>query len=631
MAGFGGDLSFDEKALQSLPVGRDAESRAERRALFQKTDINGNGILSLAECDSLIVNILRIRGVQTMKPVINRAFHAARDIVPAVGSIGPHYVDFHEFRYFLIYLQHYLDMFLMFCRLDGKDHTGKFSDRRLTFKEFEQAIPKLLEWGLEDDVVEQLHKNPRAVFRDLDVDGGGVVLFDEFAHWALWNHIFQLDGDHDGDAEEALSVLRKQRPNLCAKDLAGIQACKARFRVGAKMHGQGCLGGDPSLEGGYERIVDDGAKELVAGRHWPGGAASWKASFHGKSEDAPGKYRACTHNMAIYSGPKKASGKISTMPNGTEFEVLEVIEIPEENRIRARIQAGYVALKNTDNGFRWAVRLREKGSKRTAWKDSYERCEEADEDFVANGVPQCVNGCGQPRFGRYLTCCTHCTGPTGPHAHDCVTKGYAECENGCGHPQFGMYKTCCTHCKGSAGPHARGCLSKEEKRRSVIEARRSVTGGDKVSGYPEAQGGKGAPALCQPCSIDIASASTLCSNGCSREAFKRFPTCCTHCKGVDGPHASDCDKRTSQANARTNTAKTQDVFARAKDLPAGMSRKRFTGLLRTVFTQEDLCSAFSACDKDGDGIIRSEDFLEWVWSEGVTQERRNDIIDCFDI
>ena len=28
-----------------------------------------------------------------------------KDIVPPVGDFSPHYVDFHEFKYFLIYIQ----------------------------------------------------------------------------------------------------------------------------------------------------------------------------------------------------------------------------------------------------------------------------------------------------------------------------------------------------------------------------------------------------------------------------------------------------------------------------------------------------------------------------------------------
>lgn len=34
-----------------------------------------------------------------------------------------------------------------------------------------------------------------------------------------------------------------------------------------------------------------------------------------------------------------------------------------------------------------------------------------------------------------------------------------------------------------------------------------------------------------------------CSNGCGRLQFRHYKTCCTHCKGPDGPHAADCARK----------------------------------------------------------------------------------------
>jgi len=38
------------------------------------------------------------------------------------------------------------------------------------------------------------------------------------------------------------------------------------------------------------------------------------------------------------------------------------------------------------------------------------------------GARLCACGCGRPAFGRHSTCCTHCRGPEGPHARDCMSK-----------------------------------------------------------------------------------------------------------------------------------------------------------------------------------------------------------------
>jgi hypothetical protein len=224
--------------------------------------------------------------------------------------------------------------------------------------------------------------------------------------------------------QTALDVLRRQKPNLCGKGLKAINAARAKYRVGGKIHGQAMLPGDASLGSAYEDAGDksdvkigDGAKQLVAGKHYPGGLAAWKASL---------------------------------------------LRAQEAEKMSASRQ----------------------------------------------GKPRmCKNGCGHEAFGKYATCCTHCTGADGPHAKDCNGKGYAPCANGCGRKPFGKYDTCCTHCKGPSGPHARKCPA------------------------PPANGND----------------TSLCENGCSRKRFRNYPTCCTRCKGGSGPHHPDCDARQAPA------------------------------------------------------------------------------------
>jgi len=37
-----------------------------------------------------------------------------------------------------------------------------------------------------------------------------------------------------------------------------------------------------------------------------------------------------------------------------------------------------------------------------------------------------------------------------------------------------------------------------------------------------------------------------CRNGCGRDPFGDYPTCCTHCKGADGPHSKSCTAAASR-------------------------------------------------------------------------------------
>lgn len=199
--------------------------------------------------------------------------------------------------------------------------------------------------------------------------------------------------------------------------------------------------------------------------------------------------------------------------------------LPRSERARIADPEGWVSVLNSSNGFRWAVKIREKVQMQarglpeescvrmmevqevlgTSWKDSLDRVEEAGESYEETGGGLCINGCGQERFGRHPTCCTHCKGPDGPHASDCLNAGYALCVNGCGHPQFGKFETCCTRCQGPEGPHCDGCEPAENDNDTSEER--------------------------------------TCEQGCGRAPFRHYSTCCTYCTGPDCDHSRDCESR----------------------------------------------------------------------------------------
>merc|ERR1719310_2073868 len=124
---------------EKLPIGRDLASRKVRKDLFNQFDPNGNGILSLAECDKGIREILGLGDSRDVAfvPALNRAFHAAREIAPPVADFSDDYIDENEFRIFLAYLRHYLELWNLFARID------KNADRRVSFKEFEASLSLL--------------------------------------------------------------------------------------------------------------------------------------------------------------------------------------------------------------------------------------------------------------------------------------------------------------------------------------------------------------------------------------------------------------------------------------------------------------------------------------------------------
>uniref|UniRef100_A0A6U3C037 EF-hand domain-containing protein n=1 Tax=Entomoneis paludosa TaxID=265537 RepID=A0A6U3C037_9STRA len=158
--------------MASLPTEKDAAGKKERKELFRAFDPNGNGYLSLAEVDMALIQM----GKKCPKPVIIRAYKAACQVAQEHGENltkeGESYIEFAEFRLFLVNLKKYTLLWEIFCSLD----TGH--DRRIDLPEFRKGIKKLEKLG---------HKieDPDAEFALIDADHGGQILFEEFGDWGL--------------------------------------------------------------------------------------------------------------------------------------------------------------------------------------------------------------------------------------------------------------------------------------------------------------------------------------------------------------------------------------------------------------------------------------------------------------
>ena len=173
------------KLRESLPSERTAEQKAKRSELFGRFDPNGNGYLSLAEVDKGCRDVLELYEIFDAKPVIMRAFQSARSVNDArnkPSSHGPDYIEKCEFRLLMWYLRQYFELWQMFDLVDTGD------DRRVDLEEFTKACGMLKDWGV--DVAD-----PEAEFKAIDVNGGGQVLFDEFAAWGLSKGLDLQDDD----------------------------------------------------------------------------------------------------------------------------------------------------------------------------------------------------------------------------------------------------------------------------------------------------------------------------------------------------------------------------------------------------------------------------------------------------
>ncbi|CAE7364510.1 unnamed protein product [Symbiodinium natans] len=188
-----------------LPCGQDEAAASQREELFLSFDPNGNGILSLAEVDDGLHKLLHPHPLP--QQVVARAFHAAKAISPPVAGFSNDYIDQKEFHYFVQYLHHYLQLWSWFCEVDTS------CDQRVSLEEFRAALPQLrarLPGNLDDDVT--------AAFKELDVDGGGMVLFDEFAHWLLCRGLALAGPGVDCPERRRAADLLRQNPNLASAD-----------------------------------------------------------------------------------------------------------------------------------------------------------------------------------------------------------------------------------------------------------------------------------------------------------------------------------------------------------------------------------------------------------------------------
>ena len=133
--------------------------------------MNGNGYVSLAEVDRM-VTVLDLEDLRGAKPVLIRAFEASKGAKKSKAKLGADFVEKREFRTLLVNLRCYLELYAMFSEIDSSD------DGRIDFAEFERTVPLLESWGAEID-------DPREAFDKIDSDGAGMLLFNEFAMWAV--------------------------------------------------------------------------------------------------------------------------------------------------------------------------------------------------------------------------------------------------------------------------------------------------------------------------------------------------------------------------------------------------------------------------------------------------------------
>eukprot|EP00750_Incisomonas_marina_P000093 INCI1009.1.p2 GENE.INCI1009.1~~INCI1009.1.p2 ORF type:complete len:279 (+),score=47.91 INCI1009.1:1-837(+) len=181
------------------------EAMAARKQSWMAVDPNGNGLVSLAEFDGWIKKTLLLNAGENTeeaerlwklyRPSYIRAFNDAKDqkAEREIKTIGDattdDYVTRGEFRLAVAYLCLYAAMFDAFNAIDGgSEGTTATDDRRMSLEEWTKAYPTIASSGygfvaLAKVADESTEDSPESVFKEMDADGKGMVLLNEWCKW----------------------------------------------------------------------------------------------------------------------------------------------------------------------------------------------------------------------------------------------------------------------------------------------------------------------------------------------------------------------------------------------------------------------------------------------------------------
>ena len=155
-----------------LKYKRTPQHKAIRDELWKGFDMNGNGLLSLAEVDKGLRDVLCLGdNLFRAKKAIMSAFKAAKNAVKKKGQHDADYVNRCEFRLLLKYLWEYFAIYNAFMTLEED------GDLRLSKDEFTKNKDKI------EKIVGHI-SNPDAEWNKMKIGVNGHVLFSDFAEWS---------------------------------------------------------------------------------------------------------------------------------------------------------------------------------------------------------------------------------------------------------------------------------------------------------------------------------------------------------------------------------------------------------------------------------------------------------------
>lgn len=186
-------MSLDSELKQ---CGMNIDTQADLKALWKRLDYNGNNVVSLAEIDKMVVEMVAggtWPAWLNNKPALMRAYKKTT----LVDGDGDDWVEKHEFHALLLNIVWFNKLWQVFSVMDG-------GDRRIDVDEFTRSLSSM---GLQLSPQEAAEE-----FKKMDTNGGGQVLFVEFCAYVRKRINPDHDPAFDGDivsGENCGKVLRK--------------------------------------------------------------------------------------------------------------------------------------------------------------------------------------------------------------------------------------------------------------------------------------------------------------------------------------------------------------------------------------------------------------------------------------
>jgi len=141
------------------------QSQEELKKMWTVLDFNGNNIVSLAEIDKWVVEQFPLLN---HKPALMRAYK--RTIREGNGD---DWVQKKEFKPLLGALLYFNKLFWLFADAQTEEY-----DRRMNYPEFKRCVA-----GMGGGGQRMSESDLKTEFHNIDKNGGGMILFDEFCHW----------------------------------------------------------------------------------------------------------------------------------------------------------------------------------------------------------------------------------------------------------------------------------------------------------------------------------------------------------------------------------------------------------------------------------------------------------------